>query len=167
MHKLCGVHEANIQRMHTKSQEKCAGHSWFGAPVVLCIVQGEELERKEFSSVLVSSKKKRWSTGERPLRLVQYNLSLMELISLHSGPLKSSHTASRQPQVQARQDCFQSSCPLRQMSRTTGLSETSQVKPAVFKRSHHHPHVIPTQQPEESWSKLQWAMSFSPSPRTL
>lgn len=73
--------------------KKCAGHSWFGAPVVLCAVQGRKTEREEFSSVSVSGEKNRWSTGEGSLRLAQYNLSLMEVVSLDSGPHIPSHTA--------------------------------------------------------------------------
>lgn len=153
--------------MCTKSREKCAGHSWFGAPVVLCTVQGRKPEREEFSSVSVSGEKKRWSTGESGLRLVQYNLSLMELVSLDSGPHKPSHTAPRQPQAQAGRGCPTHHAPHRQIPGAIGLSEGSQVKPVVFKcsqhslLSHRHPRVIPTQQPGELWSKLQMSAAFS------
>lgn len=130
-------------------------------------------EKEEFCSVRVSSEKNWWSAGEVGLRLVQYNPSLAELVSLDSGPHKPSHTAPMQPQAQARQDRFHSPAPHRQMPRAMGLTDGSQIKPVVFKHSQHsflshrYPHVIPTQQPEEWWSKLQWAMSFCLSPHTL
>lgn len=77
-------------------------------PLRCCMLFKKESRREEFSSVHVSGEKNRRSAGEGVLGLVQYNLSLMELISLDSGPHKPSHTASRQPQAQARQDCFHS-----------------------------------------------------------
>lgn len=150
--------------MCTKSRKKCAGHSWFGAPVVLCAVQGRKPEREEFGSVSVSGEKNRWSTGEGGLRLVQHNLSLMELVSLDSGPHKPSHRALRQPQAQAGRGCPAHHAPHRQMPGGTGLSEA---KPVVFKSSQHllrslcHPHVIPMQQPRELWRELQMGTAFS------
>lgn len=60
---------------------------------MLYAVQGRKPEREEFSSVSVSGEKNRRSSGKAVLRLVQHNLSLMELICLDSGPHKPSHTA--------------------------------------------------------------------------
>lgn len=159
--------------MHTKSREKKGWTQLIWSPCGAVHCARKRDEKEEFSSVRVSGEKNWWSAGEVGLRLVQYNPSLAELVSLDSGPHKPSHTAPMQPQAQARQDCFHSPAPHRQMPRAMGLTDGSQIKPVVFKRSQHsflshrHPHVIPTQEPEEWWSKLQWAMSFCLSPYTL
>lgn len=104
---------------------------------MLCAVQGRKPEREEFSSLSVSGEKNRGSAGEGGLRLVRYNLSLVELISLDSGPHKPSHTAPRQPRAQAGRGCSTHHAPPRQMPGARGLSEGSQVKPVVSECSQH------------------------------
>lgn len=125
---------------------------WSPCGAVCCARKKARERGIQFS---VSGEKNRGSTGEGGLRLVQYNLSLVELISLDSGPHKPSHTAPRQPRAQAGRGCSTHHAPPRQMPGARGLSEGSQVKPVVSECSQHsllshcHPHGIPTQQPGE------------------